>query len=60
MADHVVNGAEAQLSHNGTELVRDVIEEVDDMLWRTLKLLSQFWILSGNADRAGIHYQWSV
>lgn len=29
---HLINGAEAQLSHNSAELFGDVIEEVDDLV----------------------------
>jgi len=52
--NHVVNGAETKLSHDGTELVGDVVEKVDDMLGCTSELLPKFRILRGDTDRASI------
>jgi hypothetical protein len=54
VAHHIVDGAEAQLGHDGTELVGDVVEEVDNVLGRTGKLLPKLRVLSGNANRASV------
>jgi hypothetical protein len=54
VANHLVDGAETELSHDGTELIGHVVEEVDDVLGRTLELLTKLRILSSNTNRAGI------
>ena len=54
VADHLVDSPESQSSHDGTELVGDVIEEVDHVLGRTGELLAKLRILRGNAYRAGV------
>jgi len=54
MAHHLVDRAETKLGHDGTELVGDIIEEVDDVLGRTSELLPELRILSGDTDRASV------
>jgi len=53
-ADHLVDGTETKLGHNGTELVGDVVEEVDNVLGSTLELASQLGVLGSDTDRAGV------
>ena len=52
--NHLVHGPEAKLSHDGTELVSYVVEEVDHMLRRAGKLLPQLRVLGGDTNRASI------
>lgn len=54
VANHLVDSAEAQLGHDSTKLVGDVVEEVDDVLRRALELLPELWILGCNTDRASV------
>ena len=55
MAHHFVDGSEAKLCHNGSQLVRDVVKEVNNMFRSTLELGTELRVLSSNADRAGVH-----
>lgn len=52
--DHLVHGAEAKLGHDGTELVGNIVEEVDDVLGSTSELLAKLRILGGDTDRASV------
>src|SRR4051794_36434544 len=52
--DHLVHCAEAQLRHQLPDLLREVEEEVDNMLRRPSELLSKLRILGCDTDRAGI------
>jgi hypothetical protein len=54
VTDHVVHTAETQLGHNGSELVCDVVEEVDDMLRCANELLAELRVLSSDTNRASI------
>lgn len=54
VTNHIVDGPEAELGHDGTELVRDIVKEVDDVLWCTSELLPELGVLSGNTDRASV------
>lgn len=56
MANHLVDGTETKLSHDGSELIGHVVEEVDDMLGGSLELLSQLGVLGGDTNRASVHY----
>jgi hypothetical protein len=58
--DHLVDGAETKLGHDGTKLVGDVVEEVDDVLGSTLELASQFGVLSCDTDGASVQVAFSV
>ena len=52
VADHLVDSSEAKLGHDGTELVGDVVEEVDDVLRSTIELLAKLRILGSDTNRA--------
>ncbi|GKT57393.1 conserved hypothetical protein [Colletotrichum tofieldiae] len=52
VANHLVDGAETKLGHDGTELVGDVVEEVDDVLGSAGELLAELGILGGDTNRA--------
>lgn len=54
VTDHLVDSAEAKFGHNGSQFIGDVVEEVNDMLWRAGKFLAQLWVLSCNTDWAGV------
>ena len=54
MADHLVYAPDTELRHDCTELVGNVIEEVDDMLWCPLELVSENWVLGSYANRTCI------
>ncbi len=53
-ADHLVDGAEAELGHVLAHLLGDEEEEVDDVLGRAGEARAKDGILGGDADRAGI------
>ena len=53
-ADHLIDGAEAELGHVLAHLLGNEEEEVDDVLWRAGETLAEYGILSGDADCAGI------
>ena len=53
-ADHLVDGAEAELGHVLAHLLGDEEEEVDDVLGRAGEARAEDGILGGDADRAGI------
>ena len=52
--NHLIDGAETKLGHDCTELVGDVVEEVDDVLGCTSELLPELRVLGGNTDRASV------
>jgi hypothetical protein len=54
MTNHFIDGSEPKLGHDSTKLVRNVIEEINDMLWGALELLAELGILSGDTDRASV------
>jgi hypothetical protein len=54
VANHLVDGAETELGHDGTELVGHIVEEVDDVLGSALELLTELRILSSNTNRASV------
>jgi hypothetical protein len=54
VANHLVDGPVAKLGHDSTQLVGDVVEKVDDVLWSTLKLLAKLGILCGDTNRARV------
>jgi hypothetical protein len=58
--NHLVDGAETKLGHDGTKLVGDVVEEVDDVLGSTLELASQLGILGSDTDGASVQVAFSV
>jgi hypothetical protein len=49
--NHLVDSSESQLSHDGSQLIGHIVEEVDDVLRSSLELLAQLWVLSSNTDR---------
>jgi hypothetical protein len=51
---HIIDGPETKLSHDGTELVCDVVEEVDNMLGGTGELLAELRVLGSDTDRASV------
>lgn len=54
-ADHLVDGAEAELGHDGTQLLGDVVEEVDDVLcesWEWSVIISRRQVQ--HAKRTGL------
>ncbi len=53
-ADHFVNGAEAELRHDLSQVLCQEKEEIDHVLGLPLELLAQFGVLGGHADRAGV------
>ncbi len=53
-ADHLVDGAEAELGHVLAHLLGDEEEEVDDVLGRAGEARAEDRILGGDADGAGI------
>ena len=54
LADHLVDGAEAQLGHDLAQFLGDEEEVVDHVLGRAGEALAQFRVLGGDADRAGV------
>jgi hypothetical protein len=54
VTNHVVDGPEAKLGHDGTELVSNVVEEVNDVLGCTGELLSELRVLGSDTDRASV------
>jgi hypothetical protein len=54
VANHLVDSPVTKLGHDGTQLVGDVVEEIDDMLGSALELLAEFGILGGDTNRAGV------
>ncbi len=53
-ADHLIDGAEAELGHVLAHLLGDEEEEVDDVLGRAGEARAEDGILGGDADRASI------
>jgi hypothetical protein len=54
MSNHLVDGAETKLCHDGSKLVGNIVEEVDNMFGSTGELLSELRVLSGDTNRAGV------
>src|ERR1041384_5704027 len=54
MAHHLVHTAEAELSHQLTHFLRNEHHKVDEVRRISSELRSQFRILCGHADRAGV------
>ena len=54
LADHLVEGAEAERGHQFAHFLGDEEEIVDDVLGLALEALAQHGILRGDADRAGV------
>src|SRR3712207_2461132 len=53
-ADHLLEGAEAHISHELPHLLREEEEVVDDVLRRSGELPPELRVLGGYADRAGV------
>ncbi|TFA98676.1 hypothetical protein CCMA1212_009587 [Trichoderma ghanense] len=53
-ANHLVDGSETKLGHDGSKLVGDVVEEVDDVLRSTGKLLAELGVLGSDTHGAGV------
>jgi hypothetical protein len=49
-AHHLIDSADSKFCHDGTQLVGDVVEEVDHVLRLALKLLAELGILSRNSN----------
>ena len=54
MADHFVDGAEAELGHDFAHFHGDEGHEIDDVLGLAGEVLAQLRVLGGDADRAGV------
>jgi hypothetical protein len=54
VTNHLVDGPVAELGHDGTQLVGNVVEEVDDMFGRTLELLAELGVLGSDTNGAGV------
>jgi hypothetical protein len=54
VANHLVDSPVAKLGHDSTELVGNVVEEVDDVFGSTLELLAKLGILCGDTNRASV------
>ena len=54
LADHLVEGAEAERGHDLAHLLGDEEEVVDDVLGLALELGAQHRVLRRDADRAGV------
>ena len=54
LADHLVEGAEAERGHDLAHLLGDEEEVVDGVLGLALELGAQHRVLRGDADRAGV------
>ncbi|KAH3688174.1 hypothetical protein WICPIJ_000816 [Wickerhamomyces pijperi] len=54
VANHLIDRSVTQLSHELSQIVDQVVEEVDHVFWRTFELLSQDWVLSGDTDRTRV------
>ena len=54
MANHLIDGSEAKLCHDGSKLIRNVVKEVNDMLWSSLEFLAKLRVLSRDTDRASV------
>ena len=44
MTDDLIDGAKTELGHNGTELVGDIVEEVDDVLGVPWNFFRRSWV----------------
>jgi hypothetical protein len=51
-SNHLVDSTNTKLGHNGTELIGDVVEEVDNMLGSPLELFAQLRVLCSDSDGA--------
>ena len=54
MANHFVNGAEAEPGHDFAQFCGDKVHEIDHMSRVAVKVLAQFRILGGHAGGTGI------
>jgi hypothetical protein len=54
VAYHLVDGSETKLSHDGSELVGHIVEEVDDVLGSSGELLAKLRILGSDTNRASV------
>ena len=52
--NHLVDGTEAELGHDSTEIFREVVEEVDHLLGLAGKLGAKLRVLGGDTDRASV------
>ncbi|KAH3660385.1 hypothetical protein OGAPHI_006971 [Ogataea philodendri] len=58
--NHLVDGSETKLGHDSSQLVRNVVEEVDNVLRSSLELFSQNRVLSSNTDWTSVCVTFSV
>ncbi len=54
LSDHFLHRAKTQFRHDLAQLLGDEEEIVDDVFWLAHETLTQLWILSGHAHRAGV------
>jgi hypothetical protein len=54
VTNHLVDGSETELGHDGSELVGNIVEEVDDVLGSSSELLAKLRILGSDTNRASV------
>lgn len=54
VANHLIDRPESQLGHDSTHLVRNIVEEIDDVLRRAFEFLPEFRVLSCDTDRTSV------
>ena len=54
VANHFIDSSETKLCHDSSQLVRNVIKEVDDVLWCSLELLAELRVLGSDTNGTGI------
>ncbi|CRZ97806.1 Uncharacterised protein [Vibrio cholerae] len=54
LANHFVNGAETELSHDFTQALCHVLEEGHNVIHTASKTLTQSFVLCGDTDRASV------
>jgi hypothetical protein len=57
VANHLIDSSEAELGHDSTQFIGDVVEEVNDVLWGTRELFPKLRILGGDTNGAGVLYK---
>jgi hypothetical protein len=55
VADYFVNSTETKLSHDLSEFLSSIVEEVDDMLRAAFELLSEVRIWCSDAEKAYVN-----
>jgi hypothetical protein len=52
--NHLIDSTNTKFGHDGTHFVGDVVEEVNHVLWGTLKLFPKLRVLGRDTHRAGV------